>query len=75
MSWGRALQENILEPIKILIPFAPDELLNSIISNCSNGCTFKNKSILFTFMLQLSRVELLKCLPQKSDLCKNSVFP
>lgn len=37
-EWGWMLENEILEPIRTLLPPAPAELLNVIFCNCKNGC-------------------------------------
>ncbi|KAI4476357.1 hypothetical protein M0804_013672 [Polistes exclamans] len=40
-DWGWKLIDNTLEPIKTLLPPAPEKLLNTIFCNCKKGCTAK----------------------------------
>ncbi|KAI4485934.1 hypothetical protein M0804_006423 [Polistes exclamans] len=40
-DWGWKLIDNTLEPIKTLLPPAPEKLLNTIFCNCRKGCTAK----------------------------------
>lgn len=37
-QWGWTIINNILEPLKTLLPAAPDVLLNTIFCNCTKGC-------------------------------------
>lgn len=39
LDWGCTLQDQILEPVKTLLPPAPDNLLNYILCNCIKACT------------------------------------
>lgn len=38
-DWGWKLMNNSLEPIRTLLPPAPEKLLNTIFCNCKKGCT------------------------------------
>jgi hypothetical protein len=40
-EWGWKLVDNTLEPIQILLPPAPEKLLNTIFCNCKKGCNAK----------------------------------
>lgn len=40
-DWGWKLIDNTLEPIKTLLPPAPEKLLNTIFCNCKKGCSAK----------------------------------
>ncbi|RVE41733.1 hypothetical protein evm_013610 [Chilo suppressalis] len=40
-DWGWKLIDNILEPVKTLLPPAPEKLLNSFFCNCKTGCNDK----------------------------------
>ena len=37
-QWGWVINNYLLEPTKILLPPAPDALLNTIFCNCTKGC-------------------------------------
>ncbi|KAI4474116.1 hypothetical protein M0804_015008 [Polistes exclamans] len=64
-DWGWKLIDNTLEPIKTLLPPAPEKLLNKIFCNCKKGCTAKcgckKIGLQFTSVYQLPRSVLLKC--------------
>lgn len=40
-DWGWKLINNTLEPIRTLLPPAPEKLLNIIFCNCKKGCSAK----------------------------------
>ncbi|KAI4493650.1 hypothetical protein M0804_001826 [Polistes exclamans] len=64
-DWGWKLIDNTLEPIKTLLPPAPEKLLNTIFCNCKKGCTAKcgckKIGLQCTSVYQLPRSVLLKC--------------